>query len=60
MRHHLLALFLAGILAVTGCTTEVSLQDDDRTRIVQGANGQVEIPHAPERIVVLWRPTLAA
>lgn len=56
---------LAGALALTGCGTgsEGTGSDDaasGESRTVEGANGSVEIPAEPERVAVLWRPTLAA
>ncbi|MFL1430086.1 MULTISPECIES: iron-siderophore ABC transporter substrate-binding protein [unclassified Nocardiopsis] len=54
------ALVLA--LGVTGCTaTEPAPTPEGAdTRTVEGANGTVEVPADPQRIAVLWRPTLAA
>lgn len=56
---------LAGALALTGCgpgSEETGSEDsaNGRTRIVEGTNGRVEVPAEPERVAVLWRPTLAA
>ena len=56
---------LAGALALTGCGPGFDDTGSDdaagaKTRTVEGANGQVEIPAEPERVAVLWRPTLAA
>ncbi|MEU3306100.1 iron-siderophore ABC transporter substrate-binding protein [Nocardiopsis sp. NPDC006832] len=56
---------LVGVLALTGCgpgSDETGSRDSEGgdTRTVEGANGQVEIPAEPERVAVLWRPTLAA
>ncbi|MFE9246091.1 iron-siderophore ABC transporter substrate-binding protein [Nocardiopsis sp. NPDC006938] len=54
---------LAGALALTSCSPEGTGSDPGAggpTRVVEGANGAVEIPASPERIAVLWRPTLAA
>lgn len=54
---------LAGALSLTGCGTggDGSAPDGTaRTRTVEAANGTVEVPASPERIAVLWRPTLAA
>lgn len=48
--------------AAAGCGADSgsSAESDDATRTVEGVNGPVEIPEEPERIAVLWRPTLAA
>lgn len=54
---------LAGVLALSACGTDGGDSASDEngdTRTVEGVNGSVEIPAAPERIAVLWRPTLAA
>ena len=56
---------LAGALALTGCgpgSEETGSEDsaNGRTRTVEGTNGRVEVPAEPERVAVLWRPTLAA
>ncbi|WP_431869622.1 ABC transporter substrate-binding protein [Nocardiopsis eucommiae] len=51
---------LAGTLALTACGTGGGSPAEGDTRTVQAANGTVEIPDSPERIAVLWRPTLAA
>ncbi|WP_049571794.1 iron-siderophore ABC transporter substrate-binding protein [Nocardiopsis sp. SBT366] len=57
---------LAGALTLTACGSEGVGSDvgadggSGGTRTVEGANGSVEIPDSPERIAVLWRPTLAA
>lgn len=61
----LVCLPLAGALALTGCgpgSDETGSQDaaGGDTRTVEGANGAVEVPAEPERVAVLWRPTLAA
>ncbi|WP_249187590.1 ABC transporter substrate-binding protein [Nocardiopsis sp. MG754419] len=60
-----LALPLVGVLTLTGCgpgPREPGADGPDAgpSRTVRAANGEVEIPDAPERIAVLWRPTLAA
>ncbi|CAL9358122.1 ABC transporter substrate-binding protein [Nocardiopsis dassonvillei] len=49
-------------LTLSGCAAPPSSPrtDDGPTRTVQAANGEVEIPAAPQRVAVLWRPTLAA
>lgn len=58
------AFTLVGMLALTGCGAGAAPGEGDqaqeRTRTVEVANGTVEIPASPERIAVLWRPTLAA
>lgn len=53
---------LAGALTLTGCATDgtPTAAPEGPTRTVQAANGTVTIPTAPERVAVLWRPTLAA
>ncbi|MGW9349726.1 iron-siderophore ABC transporter substrate-binding protein [Nocardiopsis flavescens] len=54
------ALVLA--LGVAGCASSGSAPAPEgaATRTVEGAGGSVEVPAEPERIAVLWRPTLAA
>ncbi len=50
-------------LTLSGCTAAPPPsppRQDGPTRTVQAANGEVEIPATPERVAVLWRPTLAA
>lgn len=49
-------------LGVTGCTAAepAAPAEGADTRTVQGANGTVEVPADPQRVAVLWRPTLAA
>ncbi|GAA1087190.1 ABC transporter substrate-binding protein [Nocardiopsis metallicus] len=58
---------LAGALALSACGTDggaesggSASEEGAQTRTVEGANGSVEVPASPERIAVLWRPTLAA
>lgn len=54
---------LVGVLALAGCGTDTASDDvggDGPTRTVEAVNGEVEIPGSPERIAVLWRPSLAA
>lgn len=54
---------MVGILAVSACGTgsgETADGEGAPTRTVEAANGSVQIPDSPERIAVLWRPTLAA
>lgn len=54
---------LVGALALSACGTDgddSASEDTADTRTIEGANGTVEIPASPERIAVLWRPTLAA
>lgn len=56
---------LAGALVLAGCGSGSDGTGSDdavngATRTVEGANGSVEIPAEPERVAVLWRPTLAA
>lgn len=51
---------LTGLLAC-GCAPPPSdTAPEGGTRTVEGANGSVEVPADPQRIAVLWRPTLAA
>ncbi|WP_047871294.1 ABC transporter substrate-binding protein [Nocardiopsis sp. RV163] len=49
-------------LTLSGCAAPPSppTGQDGPTRTVQAANGEVEIPATPQRVAVLWRPTLAA
>lgn len=49
-------------LTLSGCAAPPSprADRDGPTRTVQAANGSVEIPATPQRVAVLWRPTLAA
>ncbi|GLU45766.1 ABC transporter substrate-binding protein [Nocardiopsis ansamitocini] len=58
------AALLVAVLALSGCADpgppSAGSDSDNATRVVRAANGEVEIPAAPERIAVLWRPTLAA
>ncbi|QUX20120.1 iron-siderophore ABC transporter substrate-binding protein [Nocardiopsis sp. MT53] len=50
------------VLGVTGCSGAgpAPASEGAGTRTVEGANGTVEVPADPQRIAVLWRPTLAA
>jgi iron complex transport system substrate-binding protein len=55
------ALAAALVLSACGTGSDGSTSEETvDTRTVEGANGTVEIPASPERIAVLWRPTLAA
>ncbi|WDZ88381.1 iron-siderophore ABC transporter substrate-binding protein [Nocardiopsis sp. HUAS JQ3] len=49
-------------LTLSGCAAppDPRADQDGPTRTVQAANGSVEIPATPQRVAVLWRPTLAA
>lgn len=47
-------------LAATGCGGQQSTAGDQSKRTVASANGPVSIPAKPKRVVVLWKPTLAA
>lgn len=54
---------LVGSVVLTGCSTDGGSSDEQvegAERTVEAANGSVVVPDAPERIAVLWRPTLAA
>ncbi len=57
---HLSVFALAGALTLSACGAEGDSSASGDTRTVEGAGGAVEIPASPERIAVLWRPTLAA
>ncbi|MDA8370335.1 MAG: iron-siderophore ABC transporter substrate-binding protein [Nocardiopsaceae bacterium] len=54
------ALSAAVLLSLTGCGSDTDPAPSGDTRTVEGAQGTVEIPAEPERVAVLWRPTLAA
>ncbi|WP_163508487.1 iron-siderophore ABC transporter substrate-binding protein [Fodinicola acaciae] len=47
-------------LVATGCGGQQSAAGDAAKRTVDSANGPVSIPAKPKRVVVLWKPTLAA
>ena len=57
-------LTLVGTLVLAGCGADSTPDEtgtaDGGTRTVEAVNGSVQIPDSPERIAVLWRPTLAA
>ncbi|WP_017586597.1 iron-siderophore ABC transporter substrate-binding protein [Nocardiopsis ganjiahuensis] len=60
---HLSVFALVGVLALSACGTrgdDPAADSPSDTRTVEGANGTVEIPASPERVAVLWRPSLAA
>lgn len=50
------------VLVAAGCADdgEGSGSDQGALRTISAANGEVEVPEDPQRIAVLWRPTLAA
>lgn len=48
------------VLALAGCTSGADPAPAGDTRTVDSATGSVEVPADPERVAVLWRPTLAA
>lgn len=50
-------------LAAAGCSgggEQEPSATGSETRTVKGANGDVEVPAEPKKIVALWRPTLSA
>lgn len=58
-----LALLAAAVTALTACGDDGSSAaagDDQATHTVTHAQGETEVPDDPQRIAVLWRPTLSA
>ncbi|MFW5417893.1 iron-siderophore ABC transporter substrate-binding protein [Nocardiopsis sp. CNT-189] len=57
-----LAAGAAALTALAGCGSGAAGPQgvEGETRTVSGAGGEVEVPADPQRVVVLWRPTLAA
>src|SRR5690606_477722 len=53
---------VALLTALAGCGSGAAGPEgvEGETRTVTGANGEVEVPADPQRVGVLWRPTLAA
>ncbi|WP_026124065.1 ABC transporter substrate-binding protein [Nocardiopsis baichengensis] len=51
---------VAAVLALAGCSSGAGPDPAGETRTVEGAGGAVEVPADPERVAVLWRPTLSA
>ncbi|GAB3494658.1 ABC transporter substrate-binding protein [Nocardiopsis coralliicola] len=60
-RAAVLACALLPAAALGACTSGTADPDaEGEVRTVEGANGAVDVPAAPERVAVLWRPTLSA